>query len=124
MSDHNATVTMYWTSAEARDWVTFGSLLAADVRYDLPQTRERIQGRDSYLRFNREYPSDWHLTVDQVLADGDRAVSRISVTVDGETQPAVTFFDFDDRGRIAVITDFWPEPYQPPAGREHLVERY
>jgi hypothetical protein len=23
---------------------------------------------------------------------------------------------------IARITDFWPEPYDPPAGREHLVE--
>jgi hypothetical protein len=21
-------------------------------------------------------------------------------------------------------TDFWPEPYEPPPGREHLVERW
>jgi hypothetical protein len=22
------------------------------------------------------------------------------------------------------VTDFWPEPYEPPPGREHLVERW
>ena len=25
---------------------------------------------------------------------------------------------------ITRITDFWPEPYEPPSGREHLVERW
>lgn len=38
--------------------------------------------------------------------------------------PALTFFRFDKSGRIAHITDFWPTPYEPPSGREHLVERY
>jgi hypothetical protein len=27
-------------------------------------------------------------------------------------------------GRIAKITDFWPEPTELPASRAHLVERY
>jgi hypothetical protein len=30
----------------------------------------------------------------------------------------------DAAGRIARITDFWPEPYEPPAGRAHLTERF
>jgi hypothetical protein len=25
-------------------------------------------------------------------------------------------------GLITHVTDFWPEPYEPPPGREHLVE--
>jgi hypothetical protein len=25
---------------------------------------------------------------------------------------------------IALITDFWPKPYELPASRAHLVERY
>jgi len=25
---------------------------------------------------------------------------------------------------ITQVTDFWPEPYEPPPGREHLVERW
>ena len=36
----------------------------------------------------------------------------------------ISFFAGDEHGWIAAITDFWPEPYEPPAGREYLVERY
>ncbi|WP_158554121.1 hypothetical protein [Micromonospora deserti] len=39
-------------------------------------------------------------------------------------EPATGFFDLDDAGAIRTITEFWPEPYDPPAGRGHLVERY
>ena len=35
----------------------------------------------------------------------------------------MAFFEFAD-GLITRVTDFWPEPYEPPPGREHLVERW
>jgi len=44
-------------------------------------------------------------------------------TMDRERSLAIVFFEFDD-GRITKVTDFWPEPYEPPPGREHLVERW
>ncbi|HEY3506869.1 MAG TPA: nuclear transport factor 2 family protein [Actinocatenispora sp.] len=123
MSDHRQSVLTYWASAEARDWDTFATVLAEPVRYELPQTGERITGRERYVRFNREYPGDWHLAVRDVLVDGDRAVSRLDFTVDGGTQQAVTFFAFDDAGLITGVVDFWPAAYEPPPGREHLVDR-
>jgi hypothetical protein len=43
--------------------------------------------------------------------------------LDGRAGDAVAFFGFAD-GLIARVTDFWPEPYEPPPGREHLVERW
>lgn len=123
MTDHRHTVRAYWASAEARDWDTFATLLAETVRYEMPQTGERITGRGTYLRFNREYPGDWHIVPLDVLVDGERAVSRVECTLDGGTQQAVSFFEFDDAGLISRVVDFWPEPYEPPAGREHLVDR-
>ncbi|MEV6649889.1 nuclear transport factor 2 family protein [Streptomyces sp. NPDC051219] len=120
------TVETYWASAEARDWDTFASTLANDVVYDLPQTRERVSGREKYVRFNREYPGDWHLRVERIVVDSEagEAVSWIHFTVGLEEMYAVNFFTIDASGRIATVTDFWPEPYEPPAGREHLTERY
>lgn len=130
-------VEAYWTAAEARDWSAFGATLAEGVVYDLPQTRERILGKERYLRFNQEYPGDWHVRVERIVADaeGRQAAARTGFTVTGSqpgAQPgeppqemdAIHFFTFDEEGLITGVTDFWPESYEPPAGREHLVERY
>ncbi|MGA7911545.1 MAG: hypothetical protein WCC30_08375 [Candidatus Dormiibacterota bacterium] len=33
------------------------------------------------------------------------------MNADGTTQPGLYFFEMDDEGKIARITDFWPDPY-------------
>jgi ketosteroid isomerase-like protein len=38
-------VAAYWAAAEARDWDAFGTLVAEDVLYEVPQIRERVRGR-------------------------------------------------------------------------------
>jgi hypothetical protein len=96
VSGNRELVERFIASLEARDWDNWAALLHPAVVYEIPQSRERIRGRDRYLRFNREYPGDWHL------------------------RPKVVFAD----GLITQVTDFWPEPYEPPPGREHLVERW
>ena len=124
MTELRKTVESYWASADARDWTAFADTLAEDVVYTLPQTRERISGRERYVQFNREYPGDWHVRIERVITEPDQAVSWTCVTVGLEEMHAITFFTADGSGRIATVTDFWPEPYEPPPGREHLAERY
>ncbi|GAA2947905.1 MULTISPECIES: nuclear transport factor 2 family protein [Streptomycetaceae] len=121
-----AAVEAYWAAADARDWDAFAATLADDVVYDLPQSRERIRGKERYVRFNREYPGDWHVRIEQLVADGEgrQAAARTLVTVGLDRMHAIHFFTFDAEGRIATVTDFWPDPYEPPAGRDHLAERY
>ena len=117
-------VETYWEAAEARDWAAFGALLADDVVYEAPQTRERVRGREAYVRFNAEYPGDWHLTVERAVGDGRHAATWITFDNEGTVETGLCFFDLDTDGLITHITDFWPEPYEPPPGREHLVERW
>jgi len=124
MTDLRETVERFWATADAREWDAFAETLAEDVVYTLPQTRERISGRERYVRFNREYPGDWHLRVERVVAEPGQVVTWLRFTVGAEEMDAVSFFTGDESGRISTVTDFWPEPYEPPAGREHLVERY
>jgi predicted ester cyclase len=124
MTTTHQTVLAYWTACEARDWATYGALLADDVVYDLPQTRERIHGRDMLIRFNVEYPGEWHLTVDRLIAEDDQAATLTRFTHNGDEMDAQSFFDLDERGLITRITEYWPEPYEPPAGREGLADRY
>jgi ketosteroid isomerase-like protein len=117
-------VTEFIESLERRDWEAWSSLLHRDVVYEIPQTRERIRGRDQYLRFNQEFPGDWHLTLRVAIADEERGVAWFVWEVDDEgPADAMAFFTFSD-DLITSVTDFWPEPYEPPSGREHLVERW
>jgi SnoaL-like domain len=109
---------------EARDWEAWASLLHPDVVYEIPQSRERIRGRDRYLQFNQEYPGDWHLRLKVSIADDLNGVAWFGWEVDGsDSAEGIAFFTLSD-GLITSITDFWPEPYDPPPGREHLVERW
>jgi ketosteroid isomerase-like protein len=123
-SDARHVVERYWEAAEARDWAAFGALLADDVVYEAPQTRERVRGRAAYVRFNVEYPGDWHVRVERAVGDQRHAASWIRFDNEGTVETGLCFFDVDDHGKISRITDFWPEPYEPPPGREHLVERW
>lgn len=117
-------VQQYWTAIEARDWPALGQTLAPDVVYRVPQTRELVRGRDACVRFNAEYPGDWHLEIVRLVAQPGQAASWIDFHLDGDTQAGLAFFVLDEGGLITDIADWWPEPYAPPPGREHLVERY
>jgi ketosteroid isomerase-like protein len=112
------------TALEARDWDGWTATMQPDVVYEVPQTRERIRGRDRYLQFNREFPGEWHLSPAVTVADDDHAVVVFRWRLgDADEQEAIVVFGFRD-GLIATVTDFWPDPYEPPPGREHLTERW
>jgi hypothetical protein len=124
MNDHAATIRRFWQDTEARRWDSLADLLAPEMVYEMEQTRERIRGRDAFLRFFDGYPGDWHLAVRRVVADDLGGVSVVDFTVSGEQMVGITFFTFDDGGLVSRVEDIWPEPYEPPPGREHLTERF
>lgn len=126
MSSATEIVNAYWAAANARDWEAFAQLLAEDIVYEGPQTRERVRGAANYVRFNVEgFPGPWQLEVVQIIGEGQHAASWIDFTYsDGSTQPGLCFFEINDAGKISHISDFWPDPYELPRQREHLVERY
>jgi len=62
--------------------------------------------------------------VQRVVGEGRQAASWILSSDASGSQAGVCFFELDGDGLIARITDFWPEPYQPPADRAHLAVRY
>lgn len=124
MTDTKALVAAFIDRLERRDWEGFAELLHPDVVYEMPQSRERIRGRDRYVTFNVEYPGDWHLEPQVILGD-ERNGSLLFrwVVDDSEPSLAIAFFEAAD-GLITKIIDFWPEPFEPLPGRQHLVERW
>ena len=53
MSGNRELVERFIASLEARDWDDWAALLHPAVVYEIPQSRERIRGRDRYLRLNQ-----------------------------------------------------------------------
>ena len=45
----------------------------------------------------------------------------MNFTVGDDEMVGLAFLEVRD-GLISRVTDFWPEPYEAPAGREHLTE--
>jgi ketosteroid isomerase-like protein len=123
MTDTADIVRRYWALANARDWAGFGALLAPDVVYEVPQTRERVRGRDPYVEFNRTWPGAWHVEITELIAQPDRAVSVTAFHVDGQTMTGICFFECRD-GLITRLTDWWPGNYDPPPRQTSVIERW
>lgn len=121
--DGHAIITEYWRACEDRDWDAFGALVAPDVVYREPQTREIVRGRDNYVAFNQTYPGDWHLTVERVIAEADEGVSWTTFVIGDETMTGLCFFRFSNE-LITEIDDYWPEPYEAPTREAPVVGRY
>jgi hypothetical protein len=58
-----------------------------------------------------------------VIADERHGVAWFEWRVGDSSDDGMAFFEFAD-GLITRVTDFWPELYEPPSGREHLTERW
>jgi ketosteroid isomerase-like protein len=121
MTNHELIV-RYFDSLNARDWAGFSALLDEHVVYEMPQTRERVRGREAYVDFNVTYPAAWKLEPVRIIADESRGSSEFKCFVENEVLVAIAFFEFNGE-KIVRITDYWPEAYEPPARASRFVER-
>jgi SnoaL-like domain len=121
MTNHQRIET-YFQTLNARDWIGFTATLYEQVLYEIPQTRERVRGREAYLDFNITFPGDWTLEVAPVIADEVRGAAEVTLRLDAQVMPALVVFEFTD-GLIVRITDYWPESYEPPERVCKFVER-
>jgi len=122
MTDTRALIQRHWALANARQWDEFARLLAPDLQYDVPQTREYIESGPGYLEMFRTWPGDWRATVTQLVCDGDKAVCVIDFDVDAQRMTGISVFELR-AGLVARVTDYWPEPYEPPPRATPVLKR-
>lgn len=123
-SEHlRSLILLHWALANERRWVEFGRLLHADLRYQVPQTREYIESGAGYLEMFRTWPGDWTVTVVQLVCEEGRAVCVVDFAVGADTMTGISIFELTD-GLISRVTDYWPEPYEPPPRATPLMKRH
>lgn len=114
----------FWRLMATNDFDTVGAVLSPEFVLEWPQSRERIRGAERFARMNAEYPAHgrWTFTIDRLVGTDSEAVSEVSVTDGVQAARAISFFEVSG-GKIVRLVEFWPEPYEAPANRAHLVER-
>lgn len=117
-----ALVKRHWDTANQRSWTEFSFLLHPNLRYELPQTREYIESGLGYLEMFRTWPGDWHGTVRQLVCEDHKAVCFVDFTVGGQVTTGISIFEFEDN-KIVRVTDYWPDPYEPPARHTPHMKR-
>jgi len=124
MSERTRTaIQRHWDLANARRWDEFGQLLHAELLYELPQTREYIDSSAGYLELFSTWPGDWTATITHLVCEEARAICVIDFLVGSEVTTGISIFELTD-GRISRVTDYWPEPYEPPArSTPHMKRR-
>ena len=117
-------VRTFWTLMQSNDFDAVAAVLAPDFVLEWPQTKERIRGAERFARMNADYPAHgpWQFTIHRIVGDEHQAVSDVGITDGVQQARAISFFETAD-GRVRRLVEYWPEPYEAPANRAHLVER-
>jgi len=100
------TVRALWERLEARDWDGARATLADGFVCDYPHTGERFGSPDAFIAMNRAYPGDWHITVDETVAEGARVAARVRVSLGDDLFHCLAFAEVED-GLITHSAEFW-----------------
>ena|SRR5512146_161107 len=104
----------FWDRIGQRDWAGLGRLLAPGLQTRYLATDELIDGAEAFVRLNAEYPGRWRVTVLDLVAAGDRAVTCARLDAeDGSEAHYVTSFATVRGGLVTGLTELWGEAGQP-----------
>ena len=115
-------VLQHWMCANQRDWVGFEKLLDPQLQYEVPQTREYIESGVGYLDMFRTWPGNWKATIKTLVCEEAKAVCIIDFEIGTQVEVGISVFELAN-GRIVAVTDYWPEPYEPPARQSAHMKR-
>jgi hypothetical protein len=91
-------------------------LRTEDYVLELPQSGERIVGRDTMLAMQREYPSPPSIQILRITGAGDHYALLGRSDYNGDIYYVVNVVEFRD-GRIARETRIYGAPFDPPEWR-------
>ena len=111
--------------------LTSGTGLSAEEEYrvrhpdyvlEMPQSGERIRGREAMRAMQEAFPTPPQLTVRRVVGAGRVWVLEGVNDYGGDVWHVALVLEFDADGRIVRDTRYYAQPVEPPAWRAPWVE--
>ena len=87
-----------------------------DYVLEMPQSGERIVGRDTMRAMQQEYPNPPSIQILRITGSGDHFVVLGRSDYSGDVYYVANVVEFRD-GRIALETRIYGAPFDPPAWR-------
>jgi ketosteroid isomerase-like protein len=117
--DATELVEQLYEAYQLRDWDAAAAVLHPFATVDMPNTRERLTGREGVLDFQRKYPEPWgELSVLRVLGGADEACAEIEVVGPENTFRMAAFWRTEN-GLLRDGIEYWVTVggEEPPPGR-------
>ncbi|MBO0690378.1 MAG: nuclear transport factor 2 family protein [Candidatus Dormibacteraeota bacterium] len=95
---------------------------AEDFVMEMPQSGERIVGRDTMRALQEAYPHPPSATLRRIVGSGDVFVVEGFADYGSQVAHVVNVVEFQD-GKIAKETRYYSAPFDPPEWRARFVER-
>lgn len=95
---------------------------AEDYVMEMPQSGERIVGRDTMRAFQEAYPNPPKATLRRIVGSGDLFVVEGVANYGREVSFMANIVEFRD-GKITKETRYYSAPFEPPDWRAQWVER-
>ena len=92
-----------------------------DVVIDMPQSGERIRGRDHMKAMQEAYPGPPTITVRRVVGSGDVWLVEGRSDYGGRIYHIANILEFRE-GKIMRETRYYADPFEAPAWRAQWVE--
>lgn len=92
------------------------ALRAEDYVMEMPQSGERVVGRDKMRALQSEYPNPPSIEIQRIVGEGDHFVVLGRSDYGGDVYYVANVVEFRD-GRIARETRLYGSPFDPPAWR-------
>ena len=95
-----------------------------DYVMEMPQSGERIRGREKMRQFQEDYPSPPTIQLRRVVVrEGLWVIEGVNDYGGGQVFSVVVIFELRD-GKIWRDTRYYSEPFEAPEWRAQLVERF
>ena len=93
-----------------------------DYVMEMPQSGERIRGRDRMLAMQEAYPTPPTITLRRVVGSGPVWIVEGVNDYAGDVWHVVVILELDSEGRIMRDTRYYAKRFDPPAWRSSWVE--
>ena len=118
-----AALERHWTASATGDQDAEHEIYHDDAIIDYPQSGERIDGRRNIQALRSHHPDKPSgFTVRRILGSGNLWVTEYVITYQGRPVDTVSIMEFRD-GKVAHETQYFADPFEPPAWRAQWVGR-